>query len=414
MKESAINHGTRTHSATRNGLWAVTIAILAVNLIFLAVLVGGTACTPCWTRPCASELESVAGTDASTPLEDDPVDAVVLWVRTDAAWQRARDKAAKQITDDSPLASNSNNFEAARLTPNPTRKELHQTNKEEAYYAIVAAARNMPWLRQIILVTQDGQVPNWFGEVCTTAAPTPVRLVHHSEYVPPDVLPTFSSDAIEAHLHRLDRLANKFVLFSDDMQVLKPVDRSYFFARNGNAIVRGETAWKESQLFTFALGVCYEVSARFNGYSRSVANMMRDIRRRTASGVPLINYHHPRSCSKTMLSCANRELGQDEESTYSITLRAPLRAKRGCPAIWTARTLALMRGDAQLAARDDMRLLSQFVDGISDVAYARVLRVLRRHVPDSLIPTFLCVNSVPGQSEDKMAEYLDHLRLYHA
>lgn len=397
-----------TGGRTADALSAVALAMLVLVLILLAVLVGATACTPCTPRPEPRIDRTGRMYSDEVERKTEPVDAVVLWVRTGDAWMHARNIAAKNVSDSS-LASNSNNYDPARLTVHTAQARRHKTNKDEAYFTIVAAARNMPWLRQILLVTQDGQVPDWFDDVCTMASPMPVRLVHHSEYIPASVLPTFSSDAIEAHLHLLERLADRFVLFSDDMFILKPVDQHYFFDENGNAIVRGCTAWQESQLCALATLVFYQISAVFDAYSRSVVNMARSVQERTGSTMPLIEYHHPRSCSKTMLSRAVLELGQGAESPYAITLRAPLRAKRGCPAIWAVRTLALINGDAHLPARDSTRWSAHFVLGKSNAAHAHALSVLRRKVSDKDIPTFLCVNGVPGQAEDKMAEYLDAL-----
>ena len=80
----------------------------------------------------------------------------------------------------------------------------------------------MPYVRNIILVT-NGQVISSQYYYFTRKVPTwlnltapRVRLVTHSQIFPnEDDLPTFNSNAIEAHLHKIPGLAECFLYMND-------------------------------------------------------------------------------------------------------------------------------------------------------------------------------------------------------
>lgn len=83
-----------------------------------------------------------------------------------------------------------------------------------------------PWVRTIHFVT-CGQVPDWLN-----LNHPKLHFVRHSDYIPPEYLPTFSSHPIELNFHRIPGLAKHFVYFNDDMFLSAPVQPSDFF-KNG-------------------------------------------------------------------------------------------------------------------------------------------------------------------------------------
>ena len=83
-----------------------------------------------------------------------------------------------------------------------------------------------PWANRVFFVT-CGQKPDWLDETNPK-----LRAVNHADYIPPEYLPTFHSDTIELNLHRIPDLSEHFVLFNDDMFLLKPSTPEQFF-RNG-------------------------------------------------------------------------------------------------------------------------------------------------------------------------------------
>ncbi len=133
------------------------------------------------------------------------IDFVVLWVDgSDPAWQAEKAKYQRKALDDS---NSANRFRDWGLLP----------------YWFRAVERFAPWVRKIHFVT-CGQVP----EFLNTEHPK-LHLVKHSDFMPPEALPTFSSHAIEMNIHRIPGLAEHFVYFNDDMFLIRAVKQENFF-----------------------------------------------------------------------------------------------------------------------------------------------------------------------------------------
>lgn len=85
-----------------------------------------------------------------------------------------------------------------------------------------------PWVRHVYLVTA-GQRPHWLDENCSW-----ITVISHEEIFPDaSQLPTFNSHAIEANLHRIPGLSERFLYLNDDVffgDVVFPED---FFHGNG-------------------------------------------------------------------------------------------------------------------------------------------------------------------------------------
>ncbi len=80
-----------------------------------------------------------------------------------------------------------------------------------------------PWVRKIHFVTW-GHLPGWLD----TSNPK-LHIVRHSDYIPADYLPTFASRPIELNAHRIEGLADRFILWNDDMFLCRPVAEERFF-----------------------------------------------------------------------------------------------------------------------------------------------------------------------------------------
>lgn len=80
-----------------------------------------------------------------------------------------------------------------------------------------------PWVNKIHLIT-DNQIPGWLN-----IEHPKLNLVFHQDFIPQEYLPTFNSNTIELNLFRLKDLAEKFILFNDDMFVNGPVTPEDFF-----------------------------------------------------------------------------------------------------------------------------------------------------------------------------------------
>ena len=87
-----------------------------------------------------------------------------------------------------------------------------------------------PWFRRIHVVTA-GQVPGWFESHRW------VRFVDHVDILGPGSLPTFNSHTIEARLHHIPGLAERFVYFNDDVFLARPQRPADYFTDDGRPIV---------------------------------------------------------------------------------------------------------------------------------------------------------------------------------
>lgn len=80
-----------------------------------------------------------------------------------------------------------------------------------------------PWVRYIYFIT-DNQKPEWLN----TEHPK-LKWVKHTDYIPQEYLPTFSCQAIEWNLHRIDGLSENFVYFNDDVFLINNTKPTDFF-----------------------------------------------------------------------------------------------------------------------------------------------------------------------------------------
>ena len=141
-------------------------------------------------------------------VKNEKIDFVVLWVDpNDKKWQKSRKKYYKKLVDDDSV-----------------------DNREERYrdwgyfkYWFRGVERFAPWVNTVYLVT-CGHVPSWLNLECPK-----LKIVKHSDIMPKDALPTFNSNAIELCVHNIKGLSENFVLFNDDMFIIKPVKPTDFF-----------------------------------------------------------------------------------------------------------------------------------------------------------------------------------------
>ncbi len=132
------------------------------------------------------------------------VDFVVLWVDSnDRTWQKefSLHKYGKEGVDIAARFRDWDNF--------------------QFWFRMVE--KNAPWVRKIHLIT-CGHYPSWLNKNNPK-----LNLVKHQDYLLETNLPTFNSNAIELSIHKLEGLAEKFILFNDDMFILNKTQESDFF-----------------------------------------------------------------------------------------------------------------------------------------------------------------------------------------
>jgi hypothetical protein len=75
-----------------------------------------------------------------------------------------------------------------------------------------------------------------------------ITIVDHKEiFKDPAQLPTFNSQALECHLHRIPNLAEHFIYFNDDVFVGQPLSESDFFTDGGQIKILFEEGYTVSE-----------------------------------------------------------------------------------------------------------------------------------------------------------------------
>ena len=190
----------------------------------------GTAVSPQRTPSVARSRQ-----DARDPGHFD-VDVVITWVdSTDAEW---RSKYTERL-----------GIPAPHNDPRFTTVADKKTTELSLCLDLLRA--HLPWTRRTFIVTMAPQRPRGI---------TNATVVHHSEMGIPLVFNY--AWAIESRLHAIPGLAERFIYLNDDVFVLRPLQKSAFFLRNGMPIVRGQptdeskppaNAWEKSNEQTVQL-----------------------------------------------------------------------------------------------------------------------------------------------------------------
>lgn len=174
---------------------------------------------------------------------DYPVDFVLLWVDgTDPEW-KASMRRWKSISG----------IPVSELEDEEANGDCRYRDYGLLRYWFRGVERFAPWVRRVFFVT-SGQRPAWLDTSCPK-----LRHVSHAEFMPAGILPTFHCRPIHFFLHRIHDLSERFVLFDDDMFLLRPVAPSLYF-RGGLPVLpaslrmpryRGDHLWVRSAFNNF-------------------------------------------------------------------------------------------------------------------------------------------------------------------
>ncbi|KAK3581579.1 hypothetical protein CHS0354_031927 [Potamilus streckersoni] len=98
-------------------------------------------------------------------------------------------------------------------------------DNDELRYSLRSIEKNAPWVRHIYIVT-NGQIPYWLN----LENPRVTIVTHEEIFVNKSHLPTFSSPAIEGHIHQIPGLSDKFIYMNDDVMFGREVWPDDFFS----------------------------------------------------------------------------------------------------------------------------------------------------------------------------------------
>lgn len=103
---------------------------------------------------------------------------------------------------------------------------IRYRNWDNLRYWFRGVEKFAPWVNKVHFIT-CGQIPDWLN----IKAPK-LHFVKHSDYIPEQYLPTFSSRPISLWLHCIEGLSEHFVLFDDDMFLIDKVKPERFFRKS--------------------------------------------------------------------------------------------------------------------------------------------------------------------------------------
>lgn len=141
---------------------------------------------------------------------NDKIDIVYTWVDgNDPDWSAKK----KTYFKDSSIFENDIADQAG---------DIRYVENNELKYSLRSIEKYAPWVNKIFIIT-DNQKPSWLKDH------EQIKIIDHTEIIPAEYLPTFNSSVIEAHLHNIDELSEKFIYFNDDMFLGCPSKPSDFF-----------------------------------------------------------------------------------------------------------------------------------------------------------------------------------------
>lgn len=131
-------------------------------------------------------------------MQNELVDVVVTWVDgKDPIWLKERSKY---------------------ISSKEYNSEKYFRDWDTLRYLFRGFETFMPWINKIHFVTY-GHLPSWMNTKSEK-----LHIVKHFDlFENINYLPVFNSSSIEANLHLIPNLSDRFIYFNDDMLVLKPI-----------------------------------------------------------------------------------------------------------------------------------------------------------------------------------------------
>lgn len=115
-------------------------------------------------------------------------------------------------------------------------KNIYQTDKnivqqarfrdwDNLQYWFRGIEKFAPWVNNIFFITY-GHTPTWLN-----IKHPKLKIIKHEDFIPRKYLPTFNSNVIELNLKNIKELSEQFVLFNDDMFIIKKMKSKDFFKK---------------------------------------------------------------------------------------------------------------------------------------------------------------------------------------
>jgi hypothetical protein len=144
---------------------------------------------------------------------------------SDPQWQKAFRAAKNASARGGDTTATGGDTTAVATGGDENTSEIRYRDWGTLPYLLRGIEKFAPWARRVHLVTW-GHVPPWLD-----VSNPRLGIVRHEDYLPAEYRPAFSAQPIELCIHRIEGLAEQFILFNDDMFLCRPVPATRFFRR---------------------------------------------------------------------------------------------------------------------------------------------------------------------------------------
>lgn len=109
---------------------------------------------------------------------------------------------------------------------------------------------NCPWVNKIFFICQKpSQIPKWLD----TSNPK-LRIIHHEDYIPKELLPTFNTMTIQTFIPLIEDLSENYIYFDDDIFCLNPVPEDMFYTEDDKPRHKNTPFWGGQSLYSTHMG----------------------------------------------------------------------------------------------------------------------------------------------------------------
>jgi len=180
------------------------------------------------------EMKTTESNKTYVPVSNDSpcipkIDIVYTWVNgSDPRQQRMLREAKRLLKGEVFNLCNSTQKEGDNNCTKDEETASRFQDNDELKFSLRSVEKFIPWVNHIYLVT-NGQVPNWLN----LTHPKLTVVTHAEIFRNQSHLPSFSSPAIEANIHRIPGLADRFIYFNDDTMIGNEVWPDDFYTQSG-------------------------------------------------------------------------------------------------------------------------------------------------------------------------------------
>jgi hypothetical protein len=258
------------------------------------------------------------------------VDVVYTWVNTnDPEWLKRKNKYIE-------------NENISKIDNSKYRWTVTNNACDEIVLSIESVRKFLPWVRNIFVVTQRPQtLPKNIIDIFK------VKMVFHDQiFKNKSVLPVFSSHAIEANIHNIPGLAEKFIYFNDDMYVNLPMKKEDFFY-NDKPVYR--TMSILGMYYNYIHDIIPFPSA--NVHQSAIVNNKSIMRKLSSDSKISVPIHHATPITKTILLDAEYVFNEE----WTKTANNKFRTIDNIVPVYLALNLASYNGELSILDNDNTR-----------------------------------------------------------